>query len=518
MLQAAWAHLRGGRWSEAQAAFRQALAQDTASVPARVGLARAAAGAGDWLTAAAWLSDACRLAPRDREPAVILGELLVSQRQFGQAVGVYRRLYEELGDRDRATLLHLGYSLEQTFELPEAIDRYTEAVAREPGFLEAHVNLAGVLWRVGRFDDALAHARAAVQLGPNHAHAVRVLGLALLNLNRVDEAELQLRRALSLSPGLALAQFDLACCLLLAGRLDEGWEWYEKRWNDAARLRRPPFYNPALEWRGPSQSLRGQSVAVYAEQGQGDAIQFLRYVPMLQAQGARVVCAVHAALVPLVEHSFPGVQCLSPDRDTRVDLHAALLDLPLRFRTTLDDIPSPGPYLKATPDRVAKWRGKLAPWAGTLKVGLAWSGWTKQVNNGNRAIALGELQSLLALEGVQWFSLQKGDAGAFTDVAPSELVDLTGEWADFGDSAAMLGELDLVITVDTVIAHLAGALGRPCWVMLPPNPDSRWLLDRDDSPWYASLRLFRRGHEADGRVRQVAAVRAALAERVARAT
>ncbi|TFZ08979.1 tetratricopeptide repeat protein [Ramlibacter humi] len=516
MLEPAWAHLRGGRWSEAQAAFRQALAQDAGSVPARMGLARAASASGDWLTAAAWLSDACRLVPRDREPAVSLGELLIAQRQFGQAVAVYRRLYDDLDDRDRATLLHLGYSLEQTFELDEAIERYTEAAMREPGFLEAHVNLAGVLWRVGRFDDALAHARTAVQLGPNHPHAVRMLGMALLNLNRVDEAELQSRRALSLAPDLAAAQFDLASCLLLAGRLDEGWEWYGKRWNDPARLRRPPFYDAALEWRGPSQSLQGQSVVVYAEQGMGDAIQLLRYVPKLQRLGARVVCAVHTALVPLVEYSF-GVECLTPERGTQVDLHAALLDLPLRFRTTLDDVPSPGAYLQAPPQHVAKWRHRIAP-SPKLKVGLAWSGWTRQVNNRNRAIALSELQPLLDLEGVQWFSLQKGDAGSFTDTETSKLVDLTGEWNDFADSAAMLGELDLVITVDTVVAHLAGAVGRECWVMLPPNPDFRWLLDRDDSPWYASLRLFRRGFEADGRARQVAAVRDALAARVARAT
>lgn len=444
------------------------------------------------------------------------GESLLARDAPAQALPVYRRLYEEMGARDRITLLHLGYCLEAAGELDEAVERYREAVVREPGFYEAHVNLAAVLWRVGRFEPALAHAKAAVHLAPNHPQVVRMLGSALLNLNRVDEAELQLRRALSLDADQPSAQFDLAFCLLLAGRLEEGWEWYERRWSHPARMRRPPFYDPALEWRGPQQPVDGRHVLVYGEQGLGDIIQFLRYVPRLQALGARVTCAVPTPLVPLVEASLPGVACLRAGEGLTVDLHAALLDLPGRFGTTLEDIPSATPYLRAPAGRAEAWRARLSPWSGKLRAGLAWSGWLRQVNNRNRAVPLSALRPLLDLEGVQWFSLQKGDAGPFTDVArdPERLADLTGEWRDFGDSAAMIGELDLVVTVDTATAHLAGALGKPAWVLLPPNPDFRWLLEREDSPWYPTMRLFRRAHGED-RAAQVARLAEALRARLA---
>jgi len=397
---------------------------------------------------------------------------------------------------DRATLLHDGIRLEASGRIDEAVERYREAVVREPGFFEAHANLAGVLWRVGEFDRALAHARAAVGLAPEHPQCVRMLGSTLLQLNRVEEAERELRRALALLPTLASAQFDLASCLLLAGRLEEGWSWYGKRWNDTARTPRPPFWRPELEWRRPDQALAGRRLLVHAEQGLGDAIQFARYLPKLQSLGAHVVCAVPAPLVPLIESSFPGVQCLRADGAVQADLHVALLDLPARLGTaTLDDIPAAPRYLRAPADRAARWRDRLAPWQGKFRIGLAWSGMQRQVNNRNRALALGHLAPLFDLPGVQCFSLQQTDAGHCTDTQPTpeQLVDLTPEWRDFGDSAAMVEQLDLVVSVDTVTAHLAGALGTKAFVLLPPNPDFRWLLDREDSPWYPGMRLFRRG-------------------------
>ncbi len=409
---------------------------------------------------------------------------------------------------DRAALLHDGMRLEASGRLDEAVERYREAVVREPGFFEAHVHLAGVLWRVGEFDRALAHARAAVDLAPEHPQCVRMLGSTLLQLNRVEEAERELRRALALSPTLASAQFDLASCLLLAGRLEEGWSWYGKRWNDTARMPRPPFWRPELEWRGPDQPIAGRRLLVYAEQGLGDAIHFARYLPRLQALGAHVICAVPASLVPLVESSFPGVQCLRAEGDVQADLHVALLDLPARLGTaTLDDIPAAPRYLRAPADRVARWRDRLAPWQGRFRIGLAWSGTRRQANNRNRAVALSQLAPLFDLPGVQCFSLQQADAGRYTDLqpAPEQLVDLTREWRDFGDSAAMVEQLDLVVSVDTATAHLAGALGTPAFVLLPPNPDFRWLPDREDSPWYPGMRLFRRGF-AESRPVQVARV------------
>ncbi|WP_298924888.1 tetratricopeptide repeat protein [uncultured Ramlibacter sp.] len=503
--------LEGGRFHEALAFFREALQREPGSVAARLAMAQACAGTGDALTAAAWLGDACRLAPHDPQPWQLLGELQLGRQLYLQALPAYAHLYGALGQRDRATLLHYGFCLEHAGALHECVQRYREAVALEPEFFEAHVDLAGVLWRIGDFEGALAHARQAEALQPAHPYAVRITGTALLNLNRLDEAEAQLRRALNLKPGFDLAELDLAFTLLLAGKLAEGWRWYATRWKDTQRLQRPAFFNPAFEWRGPrEQPLAGRRVAVYAEQGLGDVLQFLRYVPLLQQQGATVSCVVQPELAPLIEHSLAGVQCLGPQQRLEVDSHVALLELPLHLGTTMDSIPAAVPYLRARADTVAQWRERLAPWNGKCKVGIAWSGFQGQVNNHNRAIALSAWLPLLQMEGVQCFSLQKADAGPYSDIAlpAGQLPDFTGDWQDFNDSAAMLEALDLVITVDTAIAHLAGALGRPTWLLLAPNADWRWLLEREDSPWYPTLRLFRRGFGEDRAQQMARAVQA----------
>jgi len=540
-----------GRFHEALQQFAQALRQQPLAVEPRIGLAQACEGIGDSWAATAWLSDACRTAPQrpelwselarvlavqEREPelepllqaAVALhpenagllqtqADLYLRNKLYAKALPLYARLHA-LQPKDPVTLLHYGFCLEHAGTLEEAATRYREALAQRPDFLEAHVDLAGVLWRLEDFEGALVHARKAVELGPQHPYAVRVLGTALLNLNRVDEAEQQLRRALELQPGFPLAEIDLAFGLLLAGRLQEGWAMYARRWRDTERMRRPSFFDAQLEWQGPrAQPLRGKRIGVYAEQGLGDVIQFIRYVPLMQADGATVVGVIPRELVALLEHSMPGLQCLKPDRQFQVDYHVALLDLPMHYGTTFENIPAKRPYLRTPQDKLDAWRERLSAWDGKLKVGIAWAGSRQQVNNVNRSMRLSELAPLINTPGVQCFSLQKADAGSLTDVAPgaAQLVDLTSQWDDFSDSAAMLENLDLVITVDTAVAHLAGSMGKPVWVMLAPNADWRWLLDREDSPWYPCMRLFRRGF-AEERVAQVGRVVAALQERMAR--
>ena len=301
---------------------------------------------------------------------------------------------------------------------------------------------------------------------------------------------------------------------MLAGELEPGWKLYAQRWKAADRMKRPRFFNAELEWKGPlAQPPQGKRIAVYAEQGLGDVIQFIRYAPLLQQLGAEVYAVVQPELAALVEHSVQGVQCLMPERKFQVDYHAALLDLPLHLGTTLWNIPAQVPYLRAPANAEEIWRERLLPWEGKLRVGVAWSGSTRQVNNVNRAMRLSNFLPLTQIEGVQCFSLQKADVGALTDVVVNadQLVDLTGHWRDFIDSAAMLHNLDLIVTVDTAIAHLAGAMGKPVWLVLAPNADWRWLLDRDDSPWYPSMRLFRRAFK-EARATQMERVTQALVQ------
>lgn len=542
--------LQGGRFHEAVQAFAAALRAQPLAPEPRVGLAQAFNGIGDPWAAAAWLSDACRVAPCRAELWQDLVRLLVAQKRdaeleptfalalaanpdsipllhmagdfhlvrksYAQALPAYERLHD-LQSKEAAVLLNYGFCLEHAGSIEKSVRAYREALAVKPDFMEAHVDLSGVLWRVEDFEGALVHAQKAVELAPESAYAVRILGTACLNLNRLDEAEAQLRRSLELLPEFSLAEIDLSFALLLAGKLEEGWQFYARRWRDTERMKRPAFYNAALEWKGRTQQpLAGKRIAVYAEQGLGDVIQFMRYVRELQADGAVVSGVIQAELVPLVEHSFPGVQCLTPYRTLQADYHVALLDLPLHYGTTMDNIPASVPYLRAPEAKVREWRERMPPAQGRLRVGFAWSGSLKQVNNNNRAIRLGQLAPLLDMPELQCFSLQKGECGVFSDVEPpaGQLVDLTPQWLDFSDSAATIENLDLVVTVDTSIAHLAGAMGKECWVMLGPNADWRWLLEREDSPWYPTLRLFRRAF-GETRAKQVGRVVQALKQRLA---
>lgn len=542
--------LQGARFHEAVRAFAAALRAQPLAPEPRVGLAQAFEAMGDGWAAAAWLSDACRVAPQRPPLWQELARLLAAQqreaelepllavaiaanpdhvgllgmaadfhlrrRSYALALRAFERLHD-LQVREPAVLLNHGFCLEHAGAVEKSVALYRQALAARPDFMEAHVDLAGVLWRVEDFEGALAHARKAVDLAPGNAHAVRMLGTAHLNLNRLDAAQAHLRRALELLPGFPLAEIDLAFTLLLAGNLEDGWKFYARRWRDTGRMKRPAFHDPELEWKGRvAQPLQGRRIAVYAEQGLGDVIQFIRYVRELRADGATVCGVVQPELVALVEHSFPDVLCLTPHRVLQADYHVALLDLPMHYGTTMADIPAPVPYLRAPAAKVDEWARRMPAANGRLRVGLAWSGSLGQVNNNNRAVRLSELAPLLEMRELQCFSLQKGDCGAFTDVQPSgeRLVDLTGEWRDFTDSAGLIENLDLVITVDTSIAHLAGALGKECWVMLAPNADWRWLLGREDSPWYPTLRLFRRGF-GEPRASQVGRVVQALRARLA---
>lgn len=545
LLEQGTALLDGGRFHEALAVFGQLLKLAPLAIEPRIGLARSYLGTGDGWSAAAWLSDACRLDPgrpelwlelarllhaQNRQPELepllaaavacnadhlqllqAQGEALLNLRRYEQALVPYRRLLQLEQPSTKATLLHLGYCLEHIRQVDEAAAFYRRALALDADFMEAHVDLAGLLWRLEDFEGALHHAQRAVELAPGDAYAVRILGTALLSLNRLQEAEVQLRRALGLQPGFALAEVDLALTLLTEGRLEEGWRMYEKRWNDTSRMQRPPFYLAEREWKGPKEQPLDGTIVVYAEQGLGDVLQFARYIPLLQKGGGIVRCVVQPELALLLEASFDNVECLGPGRNFETYYHVALLDLPLRYGTTLETIPNGVPYLRTTDANRQAWRERMQPWAGRFKVGLAWSGSHVQVNNRNRAMPLSALRGLLEYPGIQCFSLQKGDAGVYADMTPepSRLVDLTGEWRDFTDSAAMMEELDLVITVDTAVAHLAGALGRPVWVMLGPNADWRWLRGRDDCTWYPTMRLFRRDH-GEGRAAQAARVVRAL--------
>jgi Flp pilus assembly protein TadD len=418
-------------------------------------------------------------------------------------------------DPDAAAIhANLAYVLAAGGRTSDAETHYRRAIAHAPQELQTYLNLGAMLTAQHRADAALAVYDAA----PSFAQASPALlsnrGMALVGAGREDEAEACYRRALAIEPGYRKAAFNLAYVLLRQGRWEEGWMRLEAReWLVAMQ-----DYMRLPRWDGGP--LAGRRILVGVEAGHGDMIQFCRYCDRLKAAGAaRVGVLCHPGLAALFG-SLRGVDEIVPlDRDVERadwDVWTAPLSLPLHFRTTVDDVPAALPYLTPDAARVERLAPLLAAGPGDMKVGLVWKGNPRFENDAARSLPdPATLAPLLQVPGLRWFSLQKGEGeltGGITDLAPAI--------GDFADTAALIAGLDLVITVDTACAHLAGALGKPCWVLLPAwMPDWRWLAERTDTPWYPhAMRLFRQRRDGawDEVVNEVASALAELPTRRSR--
>ena len=313
--------------------------------------------------------------------------------------------------------------------------------------------------------------------------------ICLRDIGRTDEAIALYEERLPLRPSLG-AHGHYAVALLTAGRLSEGWSQYEYRWTQDPLLSlRPPFRKPV--WSG--QDLHGRTVLLRSEQGVGDVIQFIRYAPMLKALGANVVLQLRKGIGELAQ-GFRGIDAII-ERDApypAFDFCIHLMSLPRVFGTDLDTIPASVPYIDVDPERVERMRARLGS-DDALKVGLVWAGDPAHLRDRQRSVSLARLAPLATIPGLRFVSLQKGPAADQIGAARDriELLDLGPELRDFADTAAAISLLDLVVCVDTSVAHLAGALGKPVWVLLPTPADWRWMEKREDSPWYPTMRLFR---------------------------
>ncbi|CAK0766886.1 hypothetical protein WCLP8_3990005 [uncultured Gammaproteobacteria bacterium] len=427
----------------------------------------------------------------DHAPSLhLLGVIAAQNRRLEPAETLIRRAIA-LDDGNADFHSNLGAVLREQGRLEEASDCLVLALALAPGQLDARHNLGAVLHDQGRLEQAEDCYRAVIDRQPNHVAALTSLGALLSASGQIDQAEFWLGRALALAPDDSEAHWSLAVTRLLAGNLAGGWAEFDWRWRRPGLVPRR-FVEP--RWRG--QPLAGQTILLHAEQGRGDTIQFARYASLVQARGGRVIVQCQTELVGLLG-TLAGVEAVVGNHQTPPPFQwqASLLDLPGAFGTTLETIPAATPYLTAEPSRVARWRQRLS--GGGISVGLAWAGTSTHRNDRNRSLTLATLASLLApllgLPSVRWFGLQVGPRAADLTAAglSDRITDLSGEIADFRDTAAMVAALDLVISVDTAVVHLAGALARPAWVLLPFAPDWRWLLGRSDSVWYPGLRLFR---------------------------
>jgi tetratricopeptide (TPR) repeat protein len=436
----------------------------------------------------------------------------------GNALQALQRFDEALASYERALVLrpdfadahcNRGNALQALLRFDEALASFARALALRPGYAEAHYNRGNALHALQRFEEALASFDRALALRPDYAEAHANRGIALHDLKRFDEALASYQRALALRPDYAEAHYSAALCCLLTGDLERGWDQHEWRWQTAQfEHGRRNFSQP--QWDG-SAAIAGKTVLLHAEQGFGDTIQFCRYLPLVVERGARVVLEVQRPLQDLMSHSFGAAQVLSrgetlPD----FDVHCSLLSLPRAFATRLETISSATPYLRVSPQAVTAWSARLPPRT-RPRIGIAWAGRPTHKNDHNRSIALDALLSLLDGVDATWISLQRDVRAADAALLQNrdDIFHYGEELKTFADTAALVANLDLVISVDTSVAHLAGALAKPVWVLLPFIPDWRWLLDRDASLWYPTARLFRQdGERAWNGV--LARVRAAL--------
>lgn len=439
-------------------------------------------------------ADAFRQALR-REPAlhdvrINLGIVLSTLSKHEEAVEAIRRGLEGSPNNTEGAIA-LATSLHHLKRTSQAIDVLTKAAERAPNTVKIWSNLGVLHEKTGRLEEALRYYNRAIELAPGDPQALFNRGSCLIQMLHIAEARRDWEAALAAKANDANTATNLAILELLDGNLPKGFRLFEHRWG----VRHQKFPIPYPEWDG-SPHTPGTRLLLYVEQGLGDMLPFCRFIPELKRRyGFHITLAALPPLHGLLA-SLEGV-------DAIIDIHppyppvgiqCSLLTVPLHLGTTLETIPANVPYLRAKSASVQRWKQRLAALEGTFKIGLFWQGTTVDPN---RTIRLAELSSLWDISGTSFVSLQKGPGEEELEGFGLPITPIGHELRDFDDTAAVLDQLDLLITIDTAIAHAAGALARPAWVLLPHRPDWRWLLDRADSPWYPKMKLYRQHQRKD---------------------
>ncbi len=505
--------LQQGRPVESVDFIRQAIALRPGDAPAYSDLGVAYRCAGNLDHSIDCFRHAVQLQPNAAHVHRNLGDALQAAGRNDEAIASYRAAIavapNEAGAHNNLgnVYLHLG-------QLEEAAACYQRAVQYDPRLLQAQSNLGDVLTKLGNAEAGLACAQRVLALDPNFPDGHLNMGVCYWRMGLFPEAETCYRRAIALRPDFADAHLNLGLLLLLHGRNEEGWreyEWYQRSPTHLHRQRN--FATPA--WDGSP--VEGKTILAYADQGFGDTLQFVRYLPLLLAQSraARILVECQRPLIPLLRQlGNAQIEFVPQDPSQPVpahDFHLALFNLPLALRY-FEPLKTEGPYLQADASKRTEWRARLGS-TRTPRVGIAWSGNPAQADDRRRSMTPETFQPILQVPGITFVTLQIDPRGPLPPViAEAGVLDLREHIADFTDSAALLAELDLIITVDTSVAHLAGTLGRPVWTMVSFIPDWRWGRDRHDSPWYPSMRLFRQPQPGDWDtvVKEVAAALRAL--------
>ncbi|MCE2680314.1 MAG: tetratricopeptide repeat-containing glycosyltransferase family protein [Burkholderiales bacterium] len=409
-----------------------------------------------------------------------------------------KRLEDALTNYNKAILLKPHYAdaysnqgevLQELGRFADALASYDKAISLKPDYAQAHLNRGNALKDLKRLNDALASYDKAISLKPDYSEGHYNRGMVLQEMKYLNDALASYDKAISLKPEYLDANWNKSLCLLLAGNFLAGWKLYEYRWqteslvNSAIKTQKPLW----LGW----PNIQGMNILLHSEQGLGDTIQFCRYAALVKQLGARVTLKVQAPLVNLLKQLKAADEVIADfPAETSYDYHCPLMSLPLAFKTELSSIPDTTPYLYAEPAKSASWKQTLGQ-ASRLRVGLVWSGSPTHKHDTSRSIELRDFLAQLPVEH-DYISLQK----ELRDTDKAALTGSSVQWlgeslSDFTDTAALCVNLDVLVSVDTSVAHLAGALGKKTFLLLPFSPDYRWLLDRDDTPWYPSLTLFR---------------------------
>jgi tetratricopeptide (TPR) repeat protein len=485
-----------GRFGEAAACYQQALRLQPDSAEAHNNLGTVLQQQQQLTAAIAHYQEALRLHPHYAEAHFNLGRVLQVQGEYATAMAHYQeavRLQPTFADAHN----NLGTVLLEYGDYTKAMAHFQEALRLQPHYAEAHINLSVALKEQGRLTDAITHYQEALRLQPNCADTHYNFGNVLQEQGALDAAIAAYQEAIRLQPDHVEAHWNLGLTLLLAGRLRTGWPEYEWRFRRAG----VPYPSmPQPRWGGAP--FHDKTLLVWTEQGYGDTLLFVRYLPMVKARGGRVVLACQPELERLLQDcvEVDGLLPCQPEKiaATQFDLHIPLLSLPGLFETTLDTIPVDVPYITPDPALTRQWQIRLGQ-ENQFRIGLVWAGNPQHPNDRNRSCQLSDFAPLATLPNVALFSLQKGSAAAQAMALPKgiPLTDLGSALHDFAETAAVIANLDLVITVDTAVAHLAGAMGKPVWTLLPFVPDWRWMRERDESPWYPSMRLWRQSTPGD---------------------
>lgn len=486
--------MRRRRLDEAIDLLRRAVAAAPAHPDLHNDLGSALGEAGRSEEAVAEFRRALELRPNRAEVHGNLGVALQRLGKVEESIAAHRRAVE-LSPRSAGALTRLAAALMRQDKLDEAGDLLRRAISVKPDLAEAHGRLGNVLRLQGKLSEAMLALRTAIRLRPNYPEAHVHLGLACLDVNDAQGAVESFGTAVRLKPDYTEAHWNYGLSLLLAGDWARGWteyEWRRPLKHDPQRRRDAPI--PLWDGSDP----RGKTLLVHTEQGFGDTIMFIRYAASLAERGAKVAVQCRPELKRLVA-TVPGVIAAAGpgDKLPECDAHVALMSLPAIFGTTQETVPGPVPFIVPDAQETERWRRQLANDQARLKVGLVWGANPKPLPT--RTSTLAEFAPLAQVNDVSFYSLQKGEHARQAANPPKgmTMVDLTFGLNDFADTAAFIANLDLVITVDTSVLHVAGALGKPVWILLPHVADWRWMLDRDDSPWYPSAKLFRQTRAGD---------------------